>query len=135
VMFDHLFLHVYISSDTVLHYHYVLSLHDALPISADMEARGFIPVGDDFPVFLHPRSKEEYALARTERKSGRGYNGFTFYTGTDVTLEQDLRRRDLTVNAIARTPQGQLLDPLNGSADIQARILRHVGDAFAEDPV
>lgn len=101
----------------------------------DMARRGFIPVGGDFPVFLHPRTKEEYALARTERKSGRGYKGFTFYTGADVTLEQDLRRRDLTVNAIARTPQGQLLDPLNGSADIQARILRHVGDAFAEDPV
>src|SRR5690606_25038352 len=97
-----------------------------------MEARGFIPVGGDFPVFLHPRTKEEYALARTERKSGRGYKGFTFYTGADVTLEQDLRRRDLTVNAIARTPQGELLDPLNGAADIRARVLRHVGEAFAE---
>ena len=101
----------------------------------DMARRGFIPVGGDFPVFLHPRTKEEYALARTERKSGRGYKGFTFYTGADVTLEQDLRRRDLTVNAIARTPQGQLLDPLDGSADIRARVLRHVGEAFAEDPV
>ncbi|WP_407852407.1 CCA tRNA nucleotidyltransferase [Bordetella petrii] len=101
----------------------------------DMAQRGFIPVGGDFPVFLHPRTKEEYALARTERKSGRGYKGFTFYTGADVTLEQDLRRRDLTVNAIARTPQGELLDPLNGAADIRARVLRHVGEAFAEDPV
>jgi len=100
-----------------------------------MARRGFIPVGGDFPVFLHPRTKEEYALARTERKSGRGYKGFTFYTGTDVTLEQDLRRRDLTVNAIACTPEGQLHDPLNGVHDIQARVLRHVGDAFAEDPV
>lgn len=101
----------------------------------DMARRGFMPVGGDFPVFLHPRTKEEYALARTERKSGRGYKGFTFYTGADVTLEQDLLRRDLTVNAIARTPQGQLLDPLDGAADIRARVLRHVGEAFAEDPV
>ena len=101
----------------------------------DMARRGFIPVGGDFPVFLHPRTKEEYALARTERKSGRGYKGFTFYTGADVTLEQDLQRRDLTVNAIACTPQGVLHDPLNGVRDVQARVLRHVGDAFAEDPV
>ena len=102
---------------------------------ADMTARGFMPVGGDFPVFLHPRTKEEYALARTERKSGVGYKGFTFHTGTDVTLEQDLQRRDLTVNAIARTPEGELVDPLGGQADIRARILRHVGPAFAEDPV
>ncbi|KDB67048.1 tRNA nucleotidyltransferase/poly(A) polymerase family protein [Bordetella bronchiseptica MBORD678] len=101
----------------------------------DMARRGFIPVGGDFPVFLHPRTKEEYALARTERKSGRGYKGFTFYTGADVTLEQDLQRRDLTVNAIARTPQGELVDPLDGVADVRARVLRHVGEAFAEDPV
>lgn len=101
----------------------------------DMARRGFIPVGGDFPVFLHPRTKEEYALARTERKSGRGYKGFTFYTGTDVSLEQDLQRRDLTVNAIACTPEGELRDPLNGVRDIQDRVLRHVGDAFAEDPV
>ncbi|CAM4325924.1 CCA tRNA nucleotidyltransferase [Bordetella muralis] len=101
----------------------------------DMARRGFTPVGGDFPVFLHPRTKEEYALARTERKSGRGYKGFTFYTGADVTLEQDLQRRDLTVNAIACTPDGHLHDPLNGVHDIQARVLRHVGDAFAEDPV
>jgi tRNA nucleotidyltransferase (CCA-adding enzyme) len=101
----------------------------------EMSRRGFIPVGGDFPVFLHPRSKEEYALARTERKSGRGYKGFTFYTGVDVTLEDDLRRRDLTINAIARRPDGVLVDPLNGQADIRARVLRHVGQAFAEDPV
>jgi len=101
----------------------------------DMTARGFLPVGGDFPVFLHPVTKEEYALARTERKSGRGYKGFTFYTGTDVTLEDDLRRRDLTVNAIAQAPDGTLVDPWNGQRDIQQRILRHVGEAFAEDPV
>lgn len=100
-----------------------------------MEARGFIPVGGDFPVFLHPRTKEEYALARTERKSGRGYRGFTFYTGPDVTLEDDLGRRDLTVNAIARAPDGRLIDPLDGQSDIRDRILRHVGQAFVEDPV
>lgn len=101
----------------------------------DMAARGFLPVGGDFPVFLHPVSKEEYALARTERKSGRGYKGFTFYTGSDVTLEDDLRRRDLTVNAIAQAPDGSLVDPWNGRRDIEQRVLRHVGEAFAEDPV
>jgi len=101
----------------------------------DMTARGFLPVGGDFPVFLHPVSKEEYALARTERKSGRGYKGFTFYTGPDVTLEDDLRRRDLTVNAIARAPDGSLIDPWNGRRDIEQKVLRHVGEAFAEDPV
>src|SRR5690606_18582266 len=100
-----------------------------------MVARKFIPVGGDFPVFLHPKTKEEYALARTERKSGRGYKGFTFYTGTDVTLEDDLQRRDLTVNAIAQAPYGRLVDPLGGQADLQRRILRHVGQAFVEDPV
>ena len=100
-----------------------------------MAARGFTPVGGDFPVFLHPATKEEYALARTERKSGRGYKGFTFYTGPDVTLEADLLRRDLTVNAIARAPDGALVDPLGGERDIRARVLRHVGEAFAEDPV
>jgi tRNA nucleotidyltransferase (CCA-adding enzyme) len=101
----------------------------------EMSRRGFLPVGGDFPVFLHPRSKEEYALARTERKSGRGYRGFTFYTGADVTLEDDLRRRDLTVNAIAQAPDGRLVDPLNGQADLRAKVLRHVGQAFVEDPV
>lgn len=100
-----------------------------------MTRRGFVPVGGDFPVFLHPTTHEEYALARTERKSGRGYKGFTFYTGSDVTLEEDLARRDLTVNAIARDGDGRLIDPLGGVRDVRARVLRHVGDAFAEDPV
>lgn len=101
----------------------------------DMVHRGFIPVGGDFPVFLHPRTKEEYALARTERKSGRGYKGFTFYTGQDVTLEQDLARRDLTVNAIAQSMSGELVDPLGGVQDLQYKVFRHVGEAFEEDPV
>ena len=101
----------------------------------EMVERGFIPVGGDFPVFLHPRTKEEYALARTERKSGRGYKGFTFYTGTDVTLEEDLKRRDLTVNAMAQSMTGDLIDPLNGLKDLQSRLFRHVGPAFEEDPV
>lgn len=100
-----------------------------------MVARGFIPVGGDFPVFLHPATKEEYALARTERKSGRGYKGFTFYTGAEVTLEEDLKRRDLTVNAIAQSMAGELVDPLYGVQDLRAKILRHVGPAFEEDPV
>lgn len=102
---------------------------------AQMAKRGFMPVGGDFPVFLHPVTREEYALARTERKSGQGYKGFTFYTGTDVTLEADLQRRDLTVNAIARASDGSLIDPLGGAADVRAKVLRHVGVAFAEDPV
>lgn len=101
----------------------------------DMAARGFIPVGGDFPVFLHPRTKEEFALARTERKSGRGYKGFTFHTGTDVTLEDDLQRRDLTINAIARHADGTLVDPCGGLRDLRERVLRHVGRAFSEDPV
>src|SRR5690606_8540888 len=84
-----------------------------------MAARGFIPVGGDFPVFLHPRSKEEFALARTERKSGRGYKGFTFYTGRDVTLEDDLQRRDLTINAIAQHADGTLVDPCGGVRDLE----------------
>jgi tRNA nucleotidyltransferase (CCA-adding enzyme) len=102
---------------------------------AMMVQRGFLPVGRDFPVFLHPETHEEYALARTERKSGRGYHGFTFYTGRDVTLEDDLKRRDLTINAMARDVQGRLIDPLQGARDVQQRVLRHVGAAFAEDPV
>jgi tRNA nucleotidyltransferase (CCA-adding enzyme) len=96
---------------------------------------GFTPIGRDFPVFLHPHSKEEYALARTERKSGRGYKGFTIYASEDVTLEQDLQRRDLSINAIARVPNGELIDPYHGQADIESRTLRHVSDAFGEDPV
>lgn len=101
----------------------------------DMLARGFIPVGGDFPVFLHPYSKEEYALARTERKSGRGYQGFTFYTGKDVSLNEDLLRRDFTINAMAVDGQGILHDPYHGYEDLQQGIFRHVGDAFIEDPV
>lgn len=135
-----------------------------------MVANDYTPVGGDFPVFLHPETKEEYALARTERKSGRGYQGFTFYTGTDVTLEQDLLRRDLTVNAMALRQEGQaflaqeaermgraelsialgggeydeqlcagddplLVDPFGGLADLRAKVLRHVSEAFVEDPV
>jgi len=102
---------------------------------AAMIARGFMPVGGDFPVFLHPRSKEEYALARTERKAGRGYKGFTFYCGTEVTLEDDLRRRDLTINAMAQSLDGTLIDPYDGAGDLQRHVLRHVGAAFVEDPV
>jgi len=98
-------------------------------------ARGFKPVGRDFPVFLHPDTHEEYALARTERKDGHGYCGFAFYTAPDVTLEDDLRRRDLTINAMARDENGALIDPFNGQRDLQDRILRHVGPAFVEDPV
>lgn len=96
---------------------------------------GYRPVGADFPVFLHPQTGEEYALARTERKSGRGYGGFTFHASPDVTLEQDLIRRDLTVNAMAEDDQGNLIDPYNGQQDLKARILRHVSPAFAEDPL
>jgi len=101
----------------------------------DMLARGFKPVGRHFPVFIHPESGEEYALARTERKTGHGYHGFAFDAEPGVTLEQDLSRRDLTVNAMARTADGQLVDPYGGRGDIKARTLRHVSPAFAEDPV
>ncbi|MFL9813368.1 multifunctional CCA addition/repair protein [Stutzerimonas sp. VN223-3] len=101
----------------------------------EMQAKGFRPVGADFPVFLHPASGEEYALARTERKSGRGYGGFTFYASPDVTLEEDLIRRDLTINAMAEDEQGHLIDPYDGQADLAARKLRHVSPAFAEDPL
>jgi len=100
-----------------------------------MEAQGFKPVGADFPVFLHPKTKEEYALARTERKSGKGYKGFTVYTSPDVTLEEDLKRRDLTINAMAEDEDGNLVDPFNGAADLRDGKLRHVSPAFAEDPV
>lgn len=96
---------------------------------------GFTQIGKDFPVFLHPKSKEEYALARTERKSGRGYKGFHVYASEEVTLEQDLMRRDLTINAIARAQDGRLIDPYNGLSDIKTRTLRHVSAAFREDPL
>ena len=100
-----------------------------------MLARGFRPVGKDFPVFLHPQTQDEYALARTERKSGHGYHGFSFHAAPDVTLEQDLARRDLTINAMAKSDDGTLVDPFGGQRDLQGKILRHVGPAFAEDPV
>jgi len=96
---------------------------------------GYLPVGENFPVFLHPTTKEEYALARTERKTAKGYHGFTFYTSPGVTLEEDLARRDLTVNAIAETPDGRIIDPFNGQDDIVNKVLRHVSSAFSEDPV
>jgi len=100
-----------------------------------MTALGYQPVGQDFPVFLHPQTHEEYALARTERKSGVGYKGFTVYATPEVTLEQDLHRRDLTINAIAQDAAGILIDPFGGQADLQAKVFRHVSAAFAEDPV
>lgn len=96
---------------------------------------GYKQVGADFPVFLHPKTQEEYALARTERKSGHGYQGFTVDFGKDVTLEEDLIRRDLTINAMAQDEQGNIIDPFNGQQDIQNKILRHVSDAFIEDPL
>ena len=101
----------------------------------EMVRLGFRPVGKDFPVFLHPDSGEEYALARTERKQGTGYHGFVFHTGPEVTLEEDLSRRDLTINAIAEDDDGQLIDPYGGQQDIENRVLRHVSDAFVEDPL
>ncbi len=100
-----------------------------------MERLGYRPVGKDFPVFLHPQTHEEYALARTERKTARGYKGFEIHASPDVTLEQDLARRDLTINAIARDDDGRIIDPHRGVADLEAGILRHVGPAFVEDPV
>jgi len=100
-----------------------------------MSAAGFRPVGRDFPVFLHPQTHEEYALARTERKSGRGYKGFVVHASPDVTLEQDLARRDLTINAMARDEAGRLIDPFGGERDLKDGMLRHVSEAFAEDPV
>ena len=96
----------------------------------DLTTQGFRQVGKDFPVFLHPTTAEEYALARTERKVGPGYKGFTFDTSRSITLEQDLGRRDLTINAIARTAEGELIDPWNGRRDLAARVLRHISPAF-----
>ncbi len=101
----------------------------------DLLRLGYKPVGKDFPVFLHPQSGEEYALARTERKTGPGYHGFAFDTDASVTLEDDLRRRDLTINAIAEDADGSLIDPFGGVRDLDAKLLRHVSPAFAEDPV
>ena len=112
--------------------------HDWVVVGATPEAlaaEGYLPVGKDFPVFLHPTTREEYALARTERKTAQGYHGFAVHAAPDVTLEDDLARRDLTINAIAQDADGVLTDPYGGQRDIAARVLRHVTSAFAEDPV
>jgi len=112
--------------------------HDYVVVGSDAEEMvrlGFRPVGKDFPVFLHPETNDEYALARTERKTARGYKGFSIYAAPDVTLEQDLARRDLTINAMARDSHGTLIDPHGGAHDLKAKVLRHVGPAFVEDPV
>ncbi|MFQ3353021.1 MAG: tRNA nucleotidyltransferase (CCA-adding enzyme) [Polaribacter sp.] len=101
----------------------------------EMVALGYRPVGQDFPVFIDPRSGEEYALARTERKSGVGYGGFTFHTSPDISLEDDLIRRDLTINAMAESADGTITDPYGGQQDLENKVLRHVSDAFAEDPL
>ena len=101
----------------------------------EMAALGYKAVGREFPVFIHPDSGEEYALARTERKSGPGYKGFVFNTSDDITLEQDLERRDITINAIARDEHGDLIDPFNGRNDLENKVIRHVSDAFTEDPL
>ena len=101
----------------------------------EMVAQGYKPIGRDFPVFLHPETNEEYALARTEKKSGTGYHGFTFYFGKDVTLEQDLYRRDFTINAMAEDEKGNIIDPYDGRKDLKKKLFRHVSDAFYEDPL
>lgn len=101
----------------------------------ELLSEGYLQVGKDFPVFLHPETNEEYALARTERKTGAGYHGFEFHTSPDVTLEEDLSRRDLTINAMAKDGDGNLIDPFRGIADLEQRVLRHVSGAFCEDPV
>ncbi len=111
---------------------------DWVVVGADAETmtkRGFQPVGKDFPVFLHPETHEEYALARTERKTAKGYAGFAFYADKNVTLEQDLQRRDLTINAMAQDSDGLIIDPFGGRQDLRDKVLRHVSPAFAEDPV
>ncbi|NML47363.1 multifunctional CCA addition/repair protein [Ramlibacter sp. G-1-2-2] len=112
--------------------------HDWVVVGATPEQMmdaGYLPVGKDFPVFLHPETREEYALARTERKTAKGYHGFAFHTAPEVTLEQDLARRDLTINAMAQDDDGSIVDPFHGQADLKARVLRHVTLAFREDPV
>src|SRR6478609_8334362 len=112
--------------------------HDWVVVGATPQAmtdQGYLPVGKDFPVFLHPRTKEEHALARTERKTAPGYRGFAIHADPAVTLEEDLARRDLTINAIAKDEAGTLVDPFNGQRDLKQRVLRHVTDAFREDPV
>src|SRR5215475_7068461 len=101
----------------------------------DLERQGYVSVGREFPVFLHPETKEEYALARLERKVSPGYRGFTTQFSPDVTLEEDLKRRDLTINALAETPSGEIIDPYGGQKDLREKVLRHVSEAFVEDPV
>lgn len=122
--------------DTLLNYPFVE--RDWVVVGArpqELLEQGYQQVGKDFPVFLHPRTKEEYALARTERKQGHGYTGFELHYDPDVTLEEDLQRRDLTINAMAQTLDGELIDPYGGARDIEAKLLRHVSDAFVEDPL
>jgi tRNA nucleotidyltransferase (CCA-adding enzyme) len=112
--------------------------HDYVVVGStpeEMARRGYRPVGKDFPVFLHPQSQEQYALARTERKISRGYKGFEVYAAPEVTLQEDLARRDLTINAIAKDQDGNIIDPFNGVSDLEAGWLRHVSPAFSEDPV
>ncbi|PIQ42888.1 MAG: multifunctional CCA tRNA nucleotidyl transferase/2'3'-cyclic phosphodiesterase/2'nucleotidase/phosphatase [Gammaproteobacteria bacterium CG11_big_fil_rev_8_21_14_0_20_46_22] len=112
--------------------------HDWVVVGAtpeDMLSQGYKPVGKDFPVFLHPSTQEEYALARSEKKTGKGYHGFVFHTGLEVSLEEDLKRRDLTINAMAKDNDGQIIDPHHGLDDLKQKMLRHVSDAFIEDPV
>ncbi|MGI9227873.1 MAG: multifunctional CCA addition/repair protein, partial [Gammaproteobacteria bacterium] len=101
----------------------------------EMVKLGYKPVGKDFPVFLHPKTNEEYALARTERKSGQGYYGFEIFASPDVSLEEDLLRRDLTINAMAKSQTGEIIDPYGGQQDLENKVLRHVSDAFTEDPL
>ena len=111
--------------------------HDWVVVGAtpqEMITGGYLPVGKDFPVFLHPETREEYALARTERKTARGYHGFAFHAEPDVTLEQDLARRDLTVNAMAQDEKGRLIDPYGGRADLKSRVLRHVTRRLSRGP-
>lgn len=118
--------------------HYPVYDKDWVVVGATPETMltlGYKPVGSDFPVFIHPTSGEEYALARTERKSGKGYSGFQYHASPDVTLEEDLSRRDLTINAMAQSDKGEIIDPYHGQSDLHARILRHVSPAFSEDPL
>ena len=122
--------------DTLLGYPHVET--DWVVVGAtqsDLLDQGFAQVGKDFPVFLHPKTKEEYALARTERKSGRGYHGFEIHAHPSVTLEEDLERRDLTINAMAMDDDGRIIDPYGGQADLERRLLRHVSPHFVEDPL
>ncbi|EPJ53200.1 MAG: hypothetical protein OFPI_11240 [Osedax symbiont Rs2] len=117
---------------------YPVNDRDWVIVGADIEqllSLGYTAVGSDFPVFLHPTTKEEHALARTERKSGKGYKGFSFYAAADVTLQQDLSRRDLTINAMAEDNQGNIIDPYQGQQDLADKVLRHVSPAFSEDPL